>query len=251
MTSIFKKIPDSERNVNASLYFGNLDPQCSETLMYELFLQFGPIKNLHMPKDRINKIHQGYGFIEFENPSDAKYSEDILRGVRLYGKVLKLKQLDFKTQQPQSSTQYKQIGTFVDTKSTLLNDKFIDVGAKLFINNLNPLIDDKFLYNTFSKFGTIIKQPEIKRDIEGQSLGYGFITFGDFETSDLVIEKMNNVILMNSKINISYAFKNDVSVNGKKLRHGDKAERVLAENAKKNNVNVTKKQGKVSKKKRQ
>ncbi|KAI5952347.1 hypothetical protein KGF54_003213 [Candida jiufengensis] len=236
MSSVFKKIPDSERNINASLYFGNIDPQCTEVLMYELFLQFGPIKNLYMPKDRINKIHQGYGFLEFKNPLDAKYTEDILRGVRLFGKPLKLKKLDIKTQQP-SSTQYKQIGTFVDLKSNLLNDKFVDVGAKLFINNLNPLIDEKFLLDTFSKFGTIIKQPEIKRDEEGKSLGYGFLTFGDFEISDLVIEKMNNVILMNSKINISYAFKNDVSsINGKRLRHGDKAERILAENAKQNNV---------------
>ena len=43
--------------------------------------------------------------------------------------------------------------------------------------------------------------------------------------------KMNNTILMNNKIAISYAFK-DLSVDGKKSRHGDQVERKLAESAK-------------------
>ncbi|EMG47187.1 Likely U2-associated splicing factor [Candida maltosa Xu316] len=97
MSTIFKKVPDSERNALASLYFGNIDPQVTELLMYELFVQFGPIKSINMPKDRILKTHQGYGFVEFKNKDDAKYTMDILRGVRLYGKALKLKEVDIKT----------------------------------------------------------------------------------------------------------------------------------------------------------
>ncbi|KAI5950520.1 sap49 [Candida margitis] len=245
MLSIFRKLPDSERNTNASLYFGNIDPQCSELLMFELFVQFGPIKNINMPKDRVLKSHQGYGFVEFKNSLDAKYAEDILRGVRLYGKLLKLKKLDSKPQTPQSR---QQVGTFVSSKSELLSDKYIDVGARVFINNLNPLIDEKFLMNTFSKFGTVIKQPEVKRDLEGNSMGFGFVTFGDFETSDLVIEKLNNTILMNSKVSLAYAFKNELGKNGKKIRHGDEAERKLAANAKKNNLLRVKSSNRVSKK---
>ncbi|KAI5960886.1 sap49 [Candida theae] len=244
MSSIFRKLPDSERNTNASLYFGNLDPQCSELLMYELFIQFGPVKNINMPKDRVLKTHQGYGFVEFKNPLDAKYTEDILRGARLYGKSLKLKRLDSKPQTQQRS----QVGTYVSTKSELLSDKYIDVGARVFVNNLNPLIDEKFLMNTFSKFGTVIKEPEIKRDHEGTSMGFGFVTFGDFETSDLVIEKLNNTILMNSKISLDYAFKSELGENGKRVRHGDEAERKLAANAKKNNLLKSKSNGRVNKK---
>ncbi|KAI3403491.2 sap49 [Candida oxycetoniae] len=244
MASVFKKLPDSERNIEASLYFGNLDPQCSEVLMYELFVQFGPVKNLIMPKDRIHKTHQGYGFVEFKNARDAKYTEDILRGVRLYGKLLKLKELDFK----QPAQQQRSVGTFINTKSDLLNEKFVDVGAKVFVNNLNPLIDEKFLLQTFSKFGTVIRQPTIKRDPEGKSMGFGFVTFADFETSDKVIEKLNSTILMNSKISLDYAFKEDGSKGGKRLRHGDQAERILAESAKRNNVSKSKKMYKVFKK---
>lgn len=91
MTSVFRKPPDSDRNVKASLYFGNLDPQVTEPLLYELFIQFAPIRSLNLPKDRVLKTHQGYGFIEFRTIKDAEYVLNILRGIRLYGKMLKLK----------------------------------------------------------------------------------------------------------------------------------------------------------------
>ncbi|CAK9439574.1 uncharacterized protein LODBEIA_P36740 [Lodderomyces beijingensis] len=237
MSSIFKRLSDSDRNSNASLYFGNLDPQCSEILMYELFLQFGPIKNINMPKDRVHKSHQGYGFVEFKNAEDAKYTEDILRGVRLFGKLLKLKKLDTRT--PVQTQQNRSIGTFVNTRSELLSDKYVDVGARIFISNLNPLIDEQFLLQTFSGFGTVIKQPEIRRDPEGKSMGHAFVTFSDFDASDRAIEKMNNSVLMNSKVSAAYAFKEQAGTKGKRLRHGDEAERILAESAKRNNATAT------------
>lgn len=51
---------------------------------------------------------------------------------------------------------------------------------------------------------------------------------------------MNNAILMNNKISVTYAFK-EQSVDGKRARHGDEVERRLAQSAKKNNVLVSRK----------
>lgn len=240
MSTVFKRQTDAERNSNASLYFGNIDPQADDILMYELFIQFGPIKSLNMPKDRILKTHQGYGFVEFRNIDDAKYTLDILRGVRLFGKALKLKKIDSRSSTTSTSNNAlnQTIGTFVS--SDLINPNYIDVGAKLFINNLTPLIDEKFLADTFSKFGTLIRTPAIRRDSEGQSMGNAFLTYDDFESSDLCIQKMNNAILMNNKISVTYAFK-EQSVDGKRARHGDEVERRLAQSAKKNNVLVSRK----------
>mmetsp|Transcript_8726 Transcript_8726/g.8640 ORF Transcript_8726/g.8640 Transcript_8726/m.8640 type:complete len:115 (+) Transcript_8726:88-432(+) len=114
----------------------------------------------------------------------------------------------------------------------------MDIGAKIFINNLNPLIDEQSLADTFSKFGTLIRAPSIIRDPEsGESKGYGFISFDDFSSSDMAIEKMNGAILMNSRVSVTYAFKDDpTSGQLMKVKHGDKVERLLAENAKSNNA---------------
>lgn len=236
--NVFRKLPDSERNIKATLYFGNVDAQANEVLMYELFVQFGPIKSLNMPKDRILGTHQGFGFVEYKSVADADYTLEILKGVRLYGKHLRLKKADLKTN---TSTSQGVAG------AGLLSPHYIDVGAKVFINNLNPMVDSQFLYDTFLKFGTLIKRPEVQIDSQsGESQGYAFITFQDFSASDKAIEKMNGSYLMNSKVRLTYAFKEDAS--GKKVAHGDSIERKLAENAKANKVIVTKKKkGRVEK----
>lgn len=227
MTSVFRKAPDSDRNVKASLYFGNLDPQVTEPLLYELFIQFAPIRSLNLPKDRVLKTHQGYGFIEFRTIKDAEYVLNILRGIRLYGKMLKLKKAE---------PNFK--GSSLQLVGVTTTNNAMDIGAKIFINNLNPLIDEQLLADTFSKFGTLVRSPSIIRDPEsGESKGYGFISFNDFACSDTAIEKMDGAILMNSKVSVTYAFKNDPTSGQQiKVKHGDKVERLLAENAKSNNV---------------
>ena len=53
---------------------GGLDEKVNESLMWELFVQAGPVVNVHMPKDRVSLMHQGYGFVEFLTEEDADYA---------------------------------------------------------------------------------------------------------------------------------------------------------------------------------
>ena len=57
--------PISERNQDATIYVGGLDDKVTEAIVWELFVQAGPVVNVHMPKDRVTQNHQGYGFVEF------------------------------------------------------------------------------------------------------------------------------------------------------------------------------------------
>lgn len=105
------------------------------------------------------------------------------------------------------------------------HQKNLDVGANIFIGNLDPEVDEKLLYDTFSAFGVILSTPKIMRDPEsGNSKGYAFVNFASFEASDAAIEAMNGQYLCNRPITISYAFKKD----SKGERHGSAAERLLA-----------------------
>lgn len=98
------------------------------------------------------------------------------------------------------------------------------MGANLFIGNLDPDVDEKLLYDTFSAFGKIINTPKIMRDPDtGNSKGFGFVSFDSFEASDAALEAMNGQFLCNRSITVSYAFKKD-----SKERHGTPAERLLA-----------------------
>lgn len=94
------------------------------------------------------------------------------------------------------------------------------------------MVDEKTLYDTFSRFGSLQAPPKIARDEHGLSKGYGFVSYASFEASDDAIANMNGQYLMNKDVSVQYAYKKD----GKGERHGDEAERMLASQGKKNNV---------------
>jgi RNA recognition motif-containing protein len=37
----------------------------------------------------------------------------------------------------------------------------VEVGAELFIGNLDPMVDEKTLYDTFSRFGSLVAAPKV------------------------------------------------------------------------------------------
>lgn len=153
-----------------------------------------------MPKDRVTQMHQGYGFVEFLSEDDADYAIKIMNMIKLYGKPIRVNKAS-------------------------AHQKNLDVGANIFIGNLDPEVDEKLLYDTFSAFGVILQTPKIMRDPEtGNSKGFAFINFASFEASDAAMDAMNGQYLCNRPISVSYAFKKD----SKGERHGSAAERLLA-----------------------
>merc|ERR1719225_2329990 len=192
--------PVSERNQDATIYVGGLDEKVNEALLWELFVQAGPVVNVHMPKDRVTMQHQGYGFVEFLSEDDADYSIKIMNMIKLFGKPVRVNKAS-------------------------AHQKNLDVGVNIFIGNLDPEVDEKLLYDTFSAFGVILTTPKIQRDPEtGNSKGFAFINYASFEAADAAIEAMNGQYLCNRAISVSYAFKKD----SKGERHGSAAERLLA-----------------------
>ncbi|KAJ5779040.1 hypothetical protein N7457_006760 [Penicillium paradoxum] len=197
-----------EQDKEATVYIGNLDERASDSLVWELMLQAGRIVNVHLPKDRVTQLHQGYGFVEFISEEDAEYAAKIMNGIRLYGKPIRV------------------------NKASADKQKTVDIGAELFIGNLDPMVTEQVLYDTFNRFGNLVNLPKIARDDNNLSKGYGFVSFADFESSDAAISNMNGQYLMNKQVSVQYAYKKD----GKGERHGDEAERMLAAQARKHNV---------------
>lgn len=194
-----------QRNQEATCYVGNLDEKMTEEILWELMLQCGPVVNVHMPKDKVTSVHLSYGFVEFRQEEDAEYAVKILNMIKLHGKALKVNKASKDNRQ-------------------------LDVGANIYIGNLDPDVDEKLLYDTFSAFGGIQQTPKIMRDPDtSESMGYGFVSFNSFEASDLAIECMNGQFLSNRAITCQYAFKKDRERHGSQAeRHGSQAERLLA-----------------------
>ncbi|KAH9017602.1 splicing factor 3b, subunit 4, 49kDa [Lactarius hengduanensis] len=123
--------------------------------------------------------HQGFGFCEFLTEEDAEYACKIMNQIKLWGKPIRVNK---------ASSDKKQL----------------DVGANLFISSLDKNVDKHLLYDTFSAFGMMATTAKIACDPQtGQSKGYGFVSYTDFESADAAIEPMNGQFLMNKPITSS------------------------------------------------
>ncbi|KAF0991209.1 hypothetical protein HZS_769 [Henneguya salminicola] len=82
-----------DRNQDATVYVGNLDEKVTETILWELFLQGGPVVSVHLPKDRVSYLHQGFGFVEFVCEEDADYCIKIMNMIKLFGKPIRVNKI--------------------------------------------------------------------------------------------------------------------------------------------------------------
>lgn len=190
-----------ERNAEATIYVGNLDLKIDDEVLFELMVQCGPVANVHLPRDKITNTHQGYGFVEFKNEEDADYCLKVMNMIRIFGKPIRCNK----------SSQDK---------------KTNEVGANLFIGNLEPEVDEKQLYDTFSSFGILLFAKIMRDPDNGTSRGFGFISYDTFEAADAALSSMNGQFLCNRPISVSYAYKKET----KGERHGSAAERLIAAN---------------------
>lgn len=126
-----------EQDKEATVYVGNLDERVADSLVWELMIQAGRIVNVHLPKDRVTQTHQGYGFVEFMSEEDADYAAKIMNQVRVFGKPIRV------------------------NKASADKQKSVEVGAELFIGNLDPMVDERMLYDTFSRFGALVSPPKV------------------------------------------------------------------------------------------
>ena len=101
--------------------------------------------------------------MEFLAEEDADYAIKIMNMIKLYGKPVRVNKAS-------------------------AHQKNLDVGANIFIGNLDPEVDEKLLYDTFSAFGVILTTPKIQRDPEtGNSKVQAFVCRISAEFDQFVI----------------------------------------------------------------
>ena len=145
-----------------------------------------------MPKDKVTGHHQHYAFVEMKSETDAAYAMKVLNMIKLNGKSIRI------------------------NHSSREREGDHDIGANLFVGNLDRDVDDQvrsvhsntfahlhlhlrwfvfdfqILYNTFSAFGQVLNAKSMV-DIDGEPRGFGFVHFATFESADAALEAMNGL----------------------------------------------------------
>lgn len=194
----------TERNQEATVWIGGLEPQSTEELIWELMLQAGRVVSVNMPRDKVTNTHQGYAFCEFRTPDDAEYAIRIMNNVKLFGKPIRVNKA---------------------SRTDKLKEQ--EFAANLFVGNLDTEVDDNSLLDTFTAFGPVL-YARVMYDEQGKHRGFGFVSMETFEAADAAIAAMNGSFFGGRNIQVSYAYKKDGS---KGERHGSEAERELARQA--------------------
>ncbi len=78
---------------------------------------------------------------------------------------------------------------------------------KLFIGNLNKIVEDTHLMTAFQDFGTVASARVIKDKTTGLSRGYGFVEMPDDEEATKVIDTVNGGTWGGNIITVKKAFK--------------------------------------------
>nr|GMC50471.1 polyadenylate-binding protein 2-like [Ipomoea batatas] len=165
--------------MSTSLYVGDLDPNVSDSQLYDLFNQVGQVVSVRVCRDMSTRRSLGYGYVNYTNPQDAARAMEMLNFTSMNNKSIRIM---YSHRDPS----LRKSGT-----------------ANIFIKNLDKSIDNKALHDTFSSFGNILSC-KIATDSNGQSKGYGFVQFVNEESAQNAIDKLNGMLMNDKQVYVGH-----------------------------------------------
>lgn len=172
------------RTQYASLYVGDLDSSITEAVLYEVFNAVGPVASIRVCRDSLSRRSLGYAYVNFHSVPDAERALQSLNYSPIKGRPCRI--------------------MWANRDPTLRR-----TGAgNVFVKSLDKTIDNKALYDTFSLFGNILSC-KVAQDINGKSLGYGFVHFEAEESAKAAIEKLNGMLLGEKQVYVGEFKKNN------------------------------------------
>ncbi|KAL8036285.1 hypothetical protein ABFS82_12G145900 [Erythranthe guttata] len=178
-----------------NLYVKNLDTSFSEEVLKEKFSEYGKIVSLVISKDG-NGASRGFGFVNFENPDDAKSAVEALHGSQLGSKILYVSRAQKKTEREEMLRRH-----FEEKRKEQIQ-KY--QASNVYVKNIDDEITEEELRQHFSQCGTITSA-KIMRDDKGVSRGFGFVCFSRQEEANKAVYTFHGIILRRKPLYVAIA----------------------------------------------
>ncbi|KAH9484350.1 Polyadenylate-binding protein, cytoplasmic and nuclear [Psilocybe cubensis] len=164
---------------SASLYVGELDPTVTEAMLFEIFNMIGPVASIRVCRDAVTRRSLGYAYVNYLNASDGERALEQLNYSLIKGRACRI-------MWSQRDPALRKTGQ-----------------GNIFIKNLDELIDNKALHDTFAAFGNVLSC-KVATDEHGRSKGYGFVHYETGEAADSAIKAVNGMLLNDKKVYVGH-----------------------------------------------
>lgn len=172
-----------------NVYISQIPPHWDDLRLKDVTSVFGPIQNAVVMRDGQGN-NRGFGFVNFNSHESAALC------------VSELPKQEFEGGAHMNATQALNRDEL--RKSQFRNTKF--QGMNLYVKNLDDQMTNESLVTLFSKFGEI-KSARIMREgpnFSGPSKGFGFVCFKNPDAATVAMNSMNNQIVGNKPIFVTY-----------------------------------------------
>ncbi|CAJ1890077.1 unnamed protein product [Sphenostylis stenocarpa] len=178
-----------------NLYMKNLDLDITEAKLKEKFSSFGKIISLAIAKD-LNGMSKGFGFVNYDNPDDAKRAMEEMNGSQLGSKILYVARAQKKAEREQIlHHQFEE-----KRQEQILKYK----GSNVYVKNIDDNVSDEELRDHFSACGTITSA-KVMQDDKGISKGFGFVCFSTAEEANIAVNTFHGFMFHGKPLYVALA----------------------------------------------
>ena len=171
-TPIQTNLPQPNQNnahfQSGSLYVGDLEPNVTESVLFETFRKVGPVASIRVCRDSSTRRSLGYSYVNYHRVEDAERALDTLNYTSIGERPCRI-------MWSQRDPSLRKSGQ-----------------GNIYIKDLHPSIQSQDLYDNFSQFGTILSC-KVETELDGRSKGFGYVHFESPEAAKKAIEGIDGI----------------------------------------------------------
>lgn len=165
--------PSVRKSGVGNIFIKNLDRSIDNKALYDTFSAFGNILSCKIAMDENGS--KGYGFVHFETAEAATSSIEKVNGMLLNGKKVFVGR--FMTRRERVDQMGDRAKKFTNVYVKNFGDSFTDEKLRVYFEQCGPISSCKVMV-----------------DENGQSRGFGFVSFEDHESAQQAVDELNGKV---------------------------------------------------------